>query len=442
MRKAAPMGKTVTIGEISDFISGRTRPSLPKLPLEAKSGVLHEQSNTGAIFMMILQQTRSFCAKDARDKVFGLLGVIKRAARVRNLSECPISADYSKSVAQVYEEATTYILKNTSNLLPLSMVSDPSRILVKDLPSWAIDFSANFCLSLGEFNAVLGNQPDSNAAKDPPKLLEYPIIRGRAMYVLAHILDKVADTGEAPTEVINTSLEPYVKFTMNCPKIYRTGQHRVEVLWRTLIWDYAHTGSLHPASDACGVSFRYWLAITICNAIRREVCKGRLRSNCSFEMRNLEELAVGDPTGNIPRLHEIEEICEDNGVFEDGLDPERNTEQVSFRIRDRGGLTFRIDDRGGLKLDSQLGEFGLATGLCFSADPRMYRTHKGYIGSGPFSTCKGDVVIIAAGGKIPFMLRPVGSPEDLKFQLLGDTYVHGIMHGEALRSSDVERKWL
>ena len=432
MRKAAPMGQTAIIREMSDFASGKTRSTLPILPLEAKICVLHEQSNTGAIFMMILRQTRSFCAKDARDKVFGLLGVIKRAARVRNLSECPISADYSKSVAQVYEEATTYILKNTSDLLPLSMVSGPSRVLVKDLPSWAIDFSVQFCLSLGESNAMLGDLPDFDAAKGSPKVLEYATIRGRAMYVFAHILDKVADTGEAPTEVINTSLEPYVKFTRSCPKIYRNGQHPVEVLWRTLIWDYGLTGSLHPASDACGVSFRYWLAFIICNAIRHEVRKGRVRSNCFLEMQNLEGLAVRDPRGNIPRLDEIQEICEDNGVFEDGLDPKRDTEQVPFRIRDRGDL----------RPDFQIPEFSYATKSCFSADPRIHRTHDGYIGSGPFSTCKGDVVIIAAGGKIPFMLRRVGPPEDMKFQLLGDTYVHGIMHGEALRSPGVEWKWL
>lgn len=83
-------------------------------------------------------------------------------------------------------------------------------------------------------------------------------------------------------------------------------------LWRScgglLIWDYGLTGSLHPASDTCSVSFRYWLACVISNAIRREVCKGRLRSNCFLEMRNLEGLAVRDPTGNIPRLDEIEEI--------------------------------------------------------------------------------------------------------------------------------------
>lgn len=87
-------------------------------------------------------------------------------------------------------------------------------------------------------------------------------------------------------------------------------------------------------------------------------------------------------------------------------------------------------------------DFHTAATLSFESDRRLYRTHNGYVGSGPFSTRPGDVVIIAADGRIPLVLRPVGSPEDLKFQLLGDTYVHGIMHGEALRSPGVEWKWI
>jgi hypothetical protein len=108
------------------------------MPLERRLFNLGERSSTGAISMLILRADRRFSPTEPQDKVFGLLGLIQKATRVRNLVECSIEADYGKSVAQVYAEATFYIIHDMHNLLPLSMVSDWSRVQIQDLPSWAI----------------------------------------------------------------------------------------------------------------------------------------------------------------------------------------------------------------------------------------------------------------------------------------------------------------
>jgi hypothetical protein len=60
----------------------------------------------------------------------------------------------------------------------------------------------------------------------------------------------------------------------------------------------------------------------------------------------------------------------------------------------------------------------------------MFTTTKGFMGLAPWNAEEGDLVCILKGGKTPFLLRlpPAGSV----YQLVGETYVHGIMGGEAV----------
>ncbi|KAI6086646.1 heterokaryon incompatibility protein-domain-containing protein [Hypoxylon rubiginosum] len=55
-------------------------------------------------------------------------------------------------------------------------------------------------------------------------------------------------------------------------------------------------------------------------------------------------------------------------------------------------------------------------------------TEKGYLGLGP--DCQaGDVICLMLGSEVPFVLRPRNG----YFQLVGDTYLHGIMEGEGMQ---------
>ena len=73
--------------------------------------------------------------------------------------------------------------------------------------------------------------------------------------------------------------------------------------------------------------------------------------------------------------------------------------------------------------------------LIFSSSRRIFRTRENYLGNGPRSIRPGDQVWILAGAKIPFILRP---QENGKYVLVGDSYVHGIMHGEAFERQGFE----
>ena len=64
-----------------------------------------------------------------------------------------------------------------------------------------------------------------------------------------------------------------------------------------------------------------------------------------------------------------------------------------------------------------------------SLERRIYLTEKGYIGLGPQSADDGDEVWILGGAKVPFVLRKC---QEGGYTLVGESYVHGIMTGEAL----------
>jgi hypothetical protein len=58
--------------------------------------------------------------------------------------------------------------------------------------------------------------------------------------------------------------------------------------------------------------------------------------------------------------------------------------------------------------------------LCITASGRLCLA--------PFETRVGDRVVILYGGKTPYVLRPAGDD----FEFVGESYVHGLMKGEAL----------
>lgn len=65
----------------------------------------------------------------------------------------------------------------------------------------------------------------------------------------------------------------------------------------------------------------------------------------------------------------------------------------------------------------------------------MFITSRGMLGFGPRHMSAGDQVWILHGGNVPFVLRPVDE-DGCRFRFIGASYVHGIMHGEAVGTSE------
>ena len=65
------------------------------------------------------------------------------------------------------------------------------------------------------------------------------------------------------------------------------------------------------------------------------------------------------------------------------------------------------------------------------ATRRMFRSGKHYIGMGSKSVEVGDQIWLLRGANVPFILRRAGNGNG-NYRLIGEAYVHGIMHGEAM----------
>ncbi|KAK3372626.1 hypothetical protein B0H63DRAFT_551395 [Podospora didyma] len=186
-----------------------------------------EASNAGR-----MESFRTFGATDPRDKVYGLLDVVKRpvhrAKRVRPDIQRPIVVDYRKTAAEVYR------------------VGVPCEEGVEGLPSRVPDWS----VPLGMVILGLGfREVDDVEWKASGSLFWSPTaayahvgeLYTSVLRVEGIMLDEVIETGETPTE--SPELSYILRAAMLATKMPHKypwstdNQGRVEVLWRTWITD-------------------------------------------------------------------------------------------------------------------------------------------------------------------------------------------------------------
>ena len=69
--------------------------------------------------------------------------------------------------------------------------------------------------------------------------------------------------------------------------------------------------------------------------------------------------------------------------------------------------------------------------------PCFFVASDGSIGLCPAGARVGDWIAILLGGKVPFLLRESHADEgDRQFELIGECYVDGKMHGEFIRDQE------
>ncbi|KAI0842610.1 HET-domain-containing protein [Hypoxylon sp. FL0890] len=72
------------------------------------------------------------------------------------------------------------------------------------------------------------------------------------------------------------------------------------------------------------------------------------------------------------------------------------------------------------------------TSFTHSLNLRLFRTASGHLGCGTLSCKKGDSIWIIQGSRVPLILRPTQQEDPTTYNLVGGTYLHGFMQGEAL----------
>ena len=63
---------------------------------------------------------------------------------------------------------------------------------------------------------------------------------------------------------------------------------------------------------------------------------------------------------------------------------------------------------------------------------RPFISHTGFVGLAPMHVLPGDQIVLFMGGKTAYITR---GGEEVAYELLGESYVHGIMYGEFWKMS-------
>jgi hypothetical protein len=81
---------------------------------------------------------------------------------------------------------------------------------------------------------------------------------------------------------------------------------------------------------------------------------------------------------------------------------------------------------------SKTNDFG--TTFSHAKHLKLFRTLNGYLGLGSECIGEGDSLWILPGSRVPLILRPVkrNGKDGNRYQLVGGTYLHGFMNGEAV----------
>ena len=351
---------------------------------------------------------------DPRDKVYALLG-FNEGFTAEKQSYRPIVPDYTKSVPQVYIEATQYLLNTSSNLSILSTVEDRVFRKLKTLPSWVPDYSVPFTTGIGRRGWSIYSA--SRTLKAEWQIKE----NGTVLSLNALLVDTISHVGVSSLEMNSAPWRHHemLSIVADMDEYYINGQTKVEAFWRTLIGNLQLTGAAHsglkiqyPAPDSLSKSFRHWLlmdaAVAMSQVWREPDAPKDPASVCQAIKTTLDNLSNNDTSGLVPCADEINPLLK-------SVDPPELVGQ---------------DD--GLR-DQATAARPYLVSLNENPCKRFFRTANGLMGVGPLSLGVGDSIWLVPGADVFFVLREIHGTK--RFEFMGDAYVHGLMQGEALENT-------
>lgn len=346
----------------------------------------------------VLARFRMNSASDRRDCVYGLLGLVTQ--------DHDVVVDYTKSVAQVFTEATISIIKNAGNLDVVCQTGwmavpriDCSRRPDDGpaLPSWVPDFSES--IDFDEHIGILFSQRGIYDAGRSALSEHVELIDGRYLPVKAVILGGFSSDVAPPER--NRYLGYYSSDALvNLPhtwlgesgvgadivkhhdgKYTPTGEATISAYWRTLVMDCTCypvkrlTEEEVVAGDKTfGSILQHSLSKSpdrLVSGVENDVSNGMAESDSGIDHETDLESNVPGPIWNMWSA--------------------RISRYWSFTVTDNGLFT-------------------------------MVRHVK-----------KGDVLASVEGAKVPLILRPEGQIGSRStYSLVSTAYTHGYMDGEAL----------
>lgn len=213
--------------------------------------------------------------------------------------------------------------------------------------------------------------------------------------------------------------EPSFRFCLPLSKtVYK--EKLIEVLWRTLILNN-DGNTQYPAPPSIGFSFLHCIALLAATRVYRDTedvdTEGKfdVLADLATQLGLEEDAATGlaNMAQNLCMGQLILALLESGQLDEQAVSLEDQTSyKDELKACDENSYEFTI----------------LAS--AHTAGRQLFRTKSGLLGSGPNNMEIGDEVYLLPSAHILFVLRPKPGGEEKI--LVGECYVHGVMHGEML----------
>jgi len=356
-------------------------------PLLLCSYVLGKAQEKRTLFEL-LRACGDFDATDPRDKVYALLGIAKDAERLR------ITVDYSKSPVAVFTEVAKVLIREYGvNILSfnagLSLRDYKKPTLLKrvDLPTWCPDWTLAPLYTLaserfggsGRFSAARGFQVEAKLQFPGDTLLCLPGIRiGSVSATSARFCEVIDEWEEKRGIPAGSDLR-----RKHIPKETRRLFQEIIEFARGLDDSARQAWALEDVAFAIPIAWPQF---------QSEMD----RESASAESHRLAEA-----------YQQLRGVSEESAEFLE--------DEMYERVRP-------------YLLEAQR----------WASGKMVFRCGAIYLGLAPWMAREGDLVAIFFGGNVPYVLRPLPNG---RFQLVGEAYVYGVMHGECSRDwaeKDVE----
>ncbi|KAM0240261.1 hypothetical protein ACHAPO_002157 [Fusarium lateritium] len=361
-------------------------------------------------------------ASDPRDVVYGLGGIMKHmAAKDGLLLPSEFEPNYEIDIKDLLRNVARKIIEATDSLVYITLVKSPDMRETLGLPSWVPDFPAvDFnTLSGAQFRSI-GTINSSNHVPHAQNPRPFSI-DGNILNAFGLRLGNIQKLGEIYIEAIRGRRAMAADILLGMDEIYPyTGQPADEVFWRTLIHDIDFTN--RPAKLVRLGDFQRTILEEIVHALR--VLHKDSESPSAGEtlvleylhgMSYLNDIAAKYPSSIFPSLNLVKSYLD----FLPKEDVELNDEEAEM-------------------LKKPLSKHSMPPGTIMASTYMNHRpilTDTGYMGMG-FESCEvGDEVWIVAGSPAPLVLRR--TDEENEYFVVGETYVHGAMQGEAVTEDAV-----
>jgi hypothetical protein len=324
---------------------------------------------------LLLDITRRSTCYDVRDKVYGILGLIDPSLADR------INPDYNLEVHEIYAEFTKATISITKSLDILLAVS-AGNMESSQARSWVPDFSRVSSMSFSPlpYNASRERIPDYSYGKSG-----YLYCKGFQIDEIENIACGCSNPSKSAKHRVELST------AQNCA--YATENEVREALWRTLVGDRERG--------------------------KRASKHNKLLLDLPWFGGSLLGVAAPDPDMIYLKLFDAFQQC--NRHFKlfgrnfwdyfnlslpiEGFNPRTDTEPALHALR-------RQFDQLYLRV--------------------LVTTKNGYLGVAPLHVQQGDRVCVLLGCSMPVVLRPRGDG----CILIGESYIHGVMDGEAMEWLD------